>query len=84
MKNSYILCGLLFPSLLCADVHHEQMLKKITQELVQMSPLVQACTLLVKNDMPVKKSNCIRIIQDFDYLLDELCRLQDELLQEKK
>ncbi len=67
-----------------ADTAQELRIKKVTQELIQMSPLVQACALLLKSDMPVKHANCIRIIQDFDDVLDELCKLQDELLQEKK
>lgn len=81
---SLLFLSILFSSLSYSDMRQEQKMKQLQQELIRMSPLVQTCVLMVKNNMSNKEVNHLRIIQDFDDLVEELCRMQDNLHQEKK
>lgn len=80
---STLLLSILFSSLSYGDMRHEQKIKQLQQELVQMAPLVTACSTLIKNDMAATEADCMRVIDDFNVLLRELCRAQDSLPQEK-
>ncbi|CAN5213040.1 hypothetical protein BH09DEP1_BH09DEP1_6310 [soil metagenome] len=85
MKNvSLVFLSLFLTSVSHCDLRQEQNIKLLVQELAQMAPIVQTCILLVKHDMATKEANCARIIDDFNDLLNELCRMQDNLHQEKK
>lgn len=80
----FIFTCILCSTLSYADLREEQKIKQVAQELIQMSPLVQTCVLILEKEVPVKnRANYIRMIQDFDDLLDEMCRMQDNLHQEK-
>ena len=80
---SPLFLSVLFSSVTCGDMRQEQTVKRLQQELVQMAPLVTACSTLIKNDMAATEADCMRVIDDFKVLLRELCRAQDSLPQEK-
>ena len=62
-----------------ADQRQEQRIKQLQEELIHMSPLVQACASLLPHETPANQANYNRIIDDFNILLNELCRLQDKM-----
>lgn len=82
---SLLFLSLLFSSLSYTDQRAEENIAKLIRELAQMAPIAQTCILFLNYEMadtPVQTANCNRVIGDFNYLLQELCRMQDNLHQE--